>query len=60
MLFHGKSGYANAPHCYVYTYISCLVDSNSDKKYDSDYVKFICEYFMMNLNYTRLSLILVS
>ena len=24
-IFHGTSGYANAPHCYVYTYIACLV-----------------------------------
>jgi hypothetical protein len=23
--FHGKSGYVNTPHCYVYTYIACLV-----------------------------------
>jgi hypothetical protein len=25
-LFHGKNGYANAPHCYVYTYIACLIN----------------------------------
>jgi len=25
--FHGNNGYADAPHCYVYTYIACLVIS---------------------------------
>jgi hypothetical protein len=25
LLFHGNSGYAKAPHCYIYTYIACLV-----------------------------------
>ena len=25
LILHGNSGYANAPHCYVYTYIACLV-----------------------------------
>jgi hypothetical protein len=25
LLFHGNYGYANAPQCYVYTYIACLV-----------------------------------
>jgi hypothetical protein len=25
LLSHGKSGYANAPHCYVYAYSVCLV-----------------------------------
>jgi hypothetical protein len=28
MHFHGSNGYANAPHCYVYTYIVCLVLSD--------------------------------
>ena len=25
LLFHGNNGYANAPRCYVYTYIACYV-----------------------------------
>jgi hypothetical protein len=25
MLLHGNNGYANAPQCYVYTYIACPV-----------------------------------
>ena len=25
LIFHGKSGYANAPKCYVCTYVVCLV-----------------------------------
>jgi len=25
MLFHGNNGYANAPKCYLYTYIAPLV-----------------------------------
>jgi hypothetical protein len=24
-IFHGKNGYANAPQCYVHTYIGCNV-----------------------------------
>jgi hypothetical protein len=26
LLFHGNNGYANAPQCYVYTYIACLIN----------------------------------
>jgi hypothetical protein len=25
-VLHDNNGYANAPQCYVYTYIACLVD----------------------------------
>jgi len=27
LLFHGNNVYANAPHCYVYTYLAGLVSS---------------------------------
>jgi hypothetical protein len=27
----GKNGYANAPQCYIYTYIACLVNLVTDK-----------------------------
>jgi hypothetical protein len=28
LLIHGKNGYADAPKCYVYTYIASLVYCN--------------------------------
>jgi len=33
LLFHGKNGNANAPRCYVYTYIACLVKVCSGRKF---------------------------
>jgi hypothetical protein len=29
LLFHVNNGYANAPQCYVYTYIACLISVHS-------------------------------
>jgi len=48
LLFHGNSGYANAPHYYVYTYLICLVSSCLEV--EVSYFDFITKFSTLNIS----------